>query len=41
MTVLIADTEQLHRQVTVRQLLPHFFGPQDLPAVDVEPAPTP
>lgn len=40
MTVLIADTEHLHRQVTVRDLLPHFFGPQDLPAADVEPAPT-
>lgn len=41
MMVLIADTERLCRQVTVRELLPHFFGPQDLPAVEVEPAPTP
>lgn len=39
MVVYIADTEQLYRQLTVRELLPDFFGPQDLPSAEVEPTP--
>lgn len=40
MVVTIADTEQVHRQLTVRELLPDFFGPLDLPSAAAEPAPT-
>lgn len=39
MVVYIADTEQLYRQLTVRELLPDFFGPQNLPSAEVEPTP--
>lgn len=34
MMVFIADTEHIQRQVTVRDLLPSFFGPQSLPHDD-------
>lgn len=40
MTVFIADTERIHRQLTVRELLPSFFGPQDLPHDEASASPT-